>query len=73
MLYAGLDVCLASVSVCVVDELGSIIREAIVAAEPEALAAYLTSCGSLTRVGWEAGPTAEWMVAGVAAKGLAGC
>jgi transposase len=71
MLYAGLDVCLASVSVCVVDEAGSIIREAVLGAEPEEVAAYLGgSGGQFTRVGLEAGPTAEWMVAALIAGGL---
>lgn len=34
MLYAGLDVCLASASVCVVNEIGSISREAAVGVAP---------------------------------------
>jgi transposase len=71
MIYAGLDVCLASVSVCIVDEAGSIIREAVVAAEPEDVAAYLGSLDQpLARVGLEAGPTADWLVAALIARGL---
>lgn len=71
MFYAGLDVCLATVSVCIVDEAGSITREAVVAAEPEVVAACLTARDEpLARVGLEAGPTAEWMVAGLIEHGL---
>jgi transposase len=70
MLYAGLDVCLASVAVCIVDEVGSITRETVVGAEPEVVAAYLDACGPLARVGIEAGPTAEWMVAALTATGF---
>ncbi len=71
MLYAGLDVCLASVSICIVDEAGSIIREAVVAAEPEDIVVYLDSIGApLARVGLEAGSTSEWLVAALLAAGL---
>jgi transposase len=71
MLYAGLDVCVASVSVCIVDDAGSIVREAVVAAEPEDIAACLRSLGEpMARIGLEAGPTAEWLVAALIARDL---
>ena len=58
-------------SVCVVDEAGSTIREAVVGAELEDVAAYLdASGGQFTRVGLEARPTAEWTVAALIAEGL---
>jgi len=60
VIYAGLDVCLASVSICIIDEAGLSLREGIVAAEPADIAAYLAPCGTqLARVGLEAGPMAE--------------
>lgn len=71
MIYAGLDVCLASVSICIIDEAGLILREGIVAAEPADIAAYLAPCGTqLARVGLEAGPMAEWIAGGLIAFGL---
>jgi transposase len=66
MIYAGLDVCLASVSICVVDEAGSILREGVVPADPEHVAAFLSPWDTqLTRVGLEAGPTSEWIAGGL--------
>jgi transposase len=60
--YAGLDVSLASVSICVVDETGEILHEGKVAAEPEPLARHLENWRSqLARVGLEAGPLSEWL------------
>src|SRR4051812_3531636 len=53
--YAGIDVSLERSSVCVVDAIGRIIREAKVASEPEALVDFFRRLGlPLTRVGLEA-------------------
>jgi transposase len=69
--YAGIDVSLEQSSVCVVDGGGKIVREAKVASEPEALAAFLRGLGlALTRIGLEAGPLSQWLHAGVAAAGF---
>jgi predicted NBD/HSP70 family sugar kinase len=38
--YAGIDVSLETVSVCIVDETGKVLREARVASEPDALVAW---------------------------------
>ena len=40
--FAGLDVSVKETSVCIVDEVGKIVREVKVASEPEALLAVLT-------------------------------
>ena len=43
--YAGIDVSLESASICVVDSIGRIVREAKVVCEPEALIAWFTKLG----------------------------
>ncbi len=69
--YAGIDVSLEQSSVCIVDKAGKIVREAKVASEPEAVAAFLRGLGlTLVRVGLEAGPLSQWLHAGLAAAGL---
>jgi hypothetical protein len=55
--YAGIDVSLESVSVCVVDASGRIVHEAKVAREPRALIAWFGGIGmQMARIGLEAGP-----------------
>ena len=39
--YVGLDVSLKNVSICVVDQDGSIVSEGCVISDPEAIAAYV--------------------------------
>ena len=69
--YAGLDVSLEETAVCVVDETGARVREAKVASDPDALAAYLLSTGlRLDRVGLEACPLSQWLYSGLAAAEL---
>src|SRR3954468_15020300 len=69
--YAGIDVSLERSSVCVVDATGRIVREAKVAAEPEALVVLLRQLGlPLARVGLEAGPLSQWLHAGLAEAGF---
>ena len=43
--YAGIDVSLELSSVCVVDALGAIVKEAKVASDPEALAGWFKGLG----------------------------
>src|SRR5215472_15277825 len=70
--FAGIDVSLEESSVCVVDGTGKIVREAKVASEPEALAAWFAESGlKFTRIGLEAGPLSQWLHAGLTAAGLA--
>lgn len=69
--YAGIDVSLECSSVCVVDNSGTIHREAIVASEPEALIAWFAGLGfALTRIGLEAGPLSQWLYAALRKAGL---
>src|SRR5258707_12901729 len=70
--YAGIDVSLEALSVCVIDASGKIFRETKVASEPEALIAWFGSLGvSLTRIGLEAGPLSQWLYAAMREAGLA--
>jgi transposase len=68
----GLDVSLESVSVCVVDQTGRIVREAKVASEPDALIGWFGALGfEVTRIGLEAGPLSQWLFAAMQETGLA--
>jgi transposase len=70
-LYAALDVSLHKTSVCVLDRDGQTVLEAVVASDPEALAACLAPYRQrLVRLGLEAGPLSEWLVRGLAEHGL---
>jgi len=70
--YAGIDVSLECSSICVVDGNGSILREARVASEPDALIGWLDSHGhELSRIGLEAGPLSQWLYAAMKQAGLA--
>src|SRR6201981_1517778 len=54
--FAGLDVSVKEISICIVDDPGKIVREVKVASEPEALLAVLTNPAyDLKRIGLEAG------------------
>jgi transposase len=69
--YAGIDVSLERSSVCVVDAMGKVVREAKVPSEPEALVSFLRGLGlELERVGLEAGPLSQWLHAGLEAAGF---
>lgn len=68
--YAGIDVSLEQSSVCVVDAMGQIVREAKVASEPDALIAFLRELHlPLARIGLEAGPLSQWLHAALVAAG----
>ncbi len=60
--YVGLDVSLKQTSICVVNQMGSVIREGVVASDPEAIAEFVRSKAPATvRIGLETGPTATWL------------
>ena len=70
--YAGIDVSLDSVSVCIVDDAGKVRREAKVACEPDALVAWFRGLDiAPERIGLEAGPLSQWLHAGLQEEGLA--
>jgi transposase len=69
--FAGLDVSMEETAMCVVDELGAIVREGVSASDPEALSGWLSGSGlELERIGLEAGPLSEWLFDGLRAVGL---
>jgi transposase len=69
--FAGLDVSLEATSICVVDEVGSVVREARVSSDPLAIAGWLTATGlAVLRVGLEAGPLSPWLHSGLLASGV---
>ena len=50
--YVGLDVSLRQTSICVVSEMGSVVREKIVASDPETIAAFVRSRALESSSGW---------------------
>ena len=55
--FAGLDVSLNTVNVCIVNAAGDVLLERRIEAEPEVIGALLSSFGRpFKRVGLEAGP-----------------
>src|SRR5215469_4055644 len=69
--FAGLDVSVKEMSVCIVDDAGKIVREARVASEPEALLEVLTNTiYRFKRIGLEAGPLSQWLYSVLAEAGL---
>src|SRR6202790_2229447 len=60
--YVGLDVSLKKMSLCVVDQTGSVVREGVVDSDPEAISVYVRSkAPDAVRVGLETGPTSTWL------------
>ena len=60
--YVGLDVSLKQTAICVVNHIGSIVREGVVESEPEAIAAFVRShAPNVARIGIETGPTTTWL------------
>jgi hypothetical protein len=60
--YVGLDVSLKQTSICVVNQVGSVLREGVVASDPDAIGAFVRSnAPGVVRIGLETGPTATWL------------
>jgi len=69
--FAGLDVSVKDTSVCIVDEVGKIVREVKVASEPAALLAVLRNATyRFKRIGLEAGPLSQWLFSAFAEADL---
>jgi transposase len=69
--FAALNVSLEKTTICVMSLDGSILREAVVATGPEAIADCLAMhLERLERIGLEAGPLSEWLVRGLADRGI---
>ena len=70
-LFAALDVSLEKTTICVMALDGAIVREEVVATEPEAIGSCLMpDLPRIARIGLEAGPMSEWLVRGLAGLGL---
>jgi transposase len=68
--FAGLDVSLETVNICIVNATGDVLLERKVEAEPEVIGAVLNAFGQpLKRVGLEAGPTSSWLHSALRAAG----
>jgi hypothetical protein len=60
--FAGLDVSLDTISICIVNADGDILLEKKIEAEPAAIVAVLKHFGRpFKRIGLEAGPTSSWL------------
>jgi transposase len=69
--FAGLDVSVKEISVCIVDETGKIAREVKVASEPAVLLRVLMSPAyHFKRIGLEAGPLSQWLFSALAEADL---
>ena len=68
--FAGLDVSLETVNVCIVDEEGNVLLERKVEAEPDTIITVLGDFGRpFKRVGLEAGPTSSWLCSALRSAG----
>ena len=60
--YVGLDVSLRQTAVCVVDQTGKIMREGMVASDPEVIADFIAKhAPRVARIGIETGATSTWL------------
>ncbi|MFG1362369.1 IS110 family transposase [Xanthobacter versatilis] len=75
ILYSGLDVSLELTIICVITAEGSsILKEAKVASDPEAISSMLLELdGSYERIGLEARPLSQWLFFGLRDAGLPVC
>lgn len=69
--YVGLDVSVKKTQVCIMDQSMEIVAEAKIDTDPEDIALWLWDhAPEFVRVGLEAGPTSQWLYAGLAKCGL---
>jgi transposase len=68
--FAGLDVSLETINICIVDEEGNVLLERKVEAEPDTIITVLRDFGRpFKRVGLEAGPTSSWFYSALRSVG----
>jgi len=69
--FAGLDIGLEVTAVCVMDQEGEILHEAMVPSDPDSLSQYLRETGlSFKRIGMEACPLSQWLFDGLVNAGF---
>ena len=69
--YVGLDVSVRHTSICIVDEIGKLVRETRVASDPTAIIPILTAPTiDCRRVGLGAGPLSQWLFSGLGEAGV---
>ena len=69
--YAGLDVSLKESHLCIVDETGRVVKEAVVTSDPDALVCYLSRLEvELERLGLEACQLSQWLYRGLHSAGF---
>jgi transposase len=69
--YVGLDVSLKQIAVCVVDQAGKIIREGMVASDPDVIAQFIAAhAPHAARIGLETGATSTWLWTELNKRGL---
>jgi transposase len=69
--FAGLDVSLEETAVCIIDEMGRIVREARVVSEPEALVVFFRESEmTMKLVGLEACSLTAWLQQGLSEEGI---
>ena len=69
--YAGLDIGLEYTAVCIMDQDGKILQEAMVPSDPDTLIQFLSESGiSLKRIGMEACPLSQWLFDGLVKAGF---
>lgn len=70
-IFIGLDVSVASTSVCALNANGETVNEAKVPSDPESLAGHLGELpGKIAAVGLEAGPLSQWLHKGLSEAGF---
>ena len=69
--YVGLDVSLKMTAICIVDRAGKILREGMVASDPDAIATFVRlHAPHVVRIGLETGATSTWLWTELNRRGL---
>lgn len=70
--YVGLDIGLENTAVCIMDQEGTILQEAMVPSDPDTIIQHLSESGlSFKRIGMEACPLSQWIFDGLVKAGFA--